>query len=237
MTLLLPAYNKLVGGGSGVVLSSGGFLAMAGTDTNRTLDIELPVDGLLFAMFAYRELSSAGAEPRLDSVLFDERRHASGGGVSVELCIDRASAGTRTVSLNRIFSDPQATDLAWYLLPYDDGLTSPFTGGYSSDPGTIVSTADASLNTALADLSSTNHNIVAAASYRDNSTPPSLLTLGGWSSYEDLQFNAGPRGISASLSVSAPINPGPAAATAANSSDGFQLHHVSVREYNATLTI
>jgi hypothetical protein len=236
MTLLLPAYNKLIGGG-GPIFSSSEFLAMGGTDTNRTLDIELPVDGLLVALFTYRQLAAAGCIPRIDGVNFGVRRHAGGGGVSVEMCADRASAGTRTISMNRVFTDPEATDLAWYLLPYDDGLATSFSASSDRDPTTLSSTADAALSTALTNLSSTAHNIVAASCFRDNATPPDVLSLTGWSSYEDLQFDAGPRGISASLSVSAPINPGPSAATSANSSDGFAIHHFSLRPYDATLTI
>jgi len=237
MTLLLPAYNKLIGGAGGPIFSSGSFLAMGGTDTNRTLDIELPVDGLLVALFTYRELSAGDCVPQIDGAAFGLRRHASGGGVTVEMCADRASAGTRTISVDRVFSQPQGTDLAWYLLPYDDGLATSFSAAFDSDPVTLASTADAALSTGLTDLSATAHNIVAASCFRNNATPPDVLSLTGWSSYEDVQFDAGPRGISASLSVSAPINPGPSAATAANSSDGFLIHHASIRPYDATLTI
>jgi len=236
MTLLLPAYNKLIGGGGGPILSSGEFLAMGGTDYVRTLDIELPVDGLLFVLFTYRATSFNGCSPRMDGSFF-QRFFVSGGGISVDTCVLRASAGTRTITLSDDASFPGETDLAWYLLPYDDGSSSSLTPNADRDPLAPSSTADDTLTLKLDDLSGTAHHIVSAVCYRDNTTPPDVLSLTGWSSYEDVQFDAGPRGISASLSVSAPLNPGPSITIADNNSDGFQLQLFSLRPYDATLTI
>jgi len=182
MTLLLPAYNKLIGGG-GAGAQTGGWEASVagGGGTTETISATLDYDGVLVWATVAQQSNLASIGPIFNGsdvgVVSSQVRVLTTPNYLVGVHATATVAGTYDFGMGRLFINPGDTDIFWYHYPFWD---SDGTIGGASNAQTQSAT-ETTLQRSTADFSSFSDVFLGAAAFRNGGTIGDIT----WATYTE----------------------------------------------------